>query len=133
MHAYTEPTKAVLREIIAQDGEATIDHLEEFVDARARAVVANLQAHKLIDSVKQHHARTYHATVKGARIASTFDKPMGNMPAPKSRISTGCYVGGPPSFVRDGAMHAYDLPSVSNGKQIERVRPLIMSSSVQGR
>jgi hypothetical protein len=57
----------------------------------------------------------------------------GNYAQPRDGIPSGRYTGEKPAPIREGAMEAYGLPTLSNGERIERKRPFIIGARAEQR
>ncbi len=125
-------TIAILRAIVRNpSGLADLREINE----DARRIVINLQTHKYVTAQihGKNENRTYEATPAGERKLKSIDSVPGQMPAPRQHFARELYAGMGQTTLRPGAMLAYELCSLVDGKQVERRRPMIIGGAHQGR
>jgi hypothetical protein len=93
-----------------------------------RSHVANCLSRNLAHNVNAHGA-VGAAYAWGLR--PDFKSP--HVAQPRDGIPTGRYMGEKPAPIREGAMEAYGLPTLSNGERIERKRPFIIGARAEQR
>lgn len=127
-HTTTVKVLSILRDY--DDAGASFVQIEQAAPeiADVRRVINNLKAQNMAYSTREHNGGAlYYITSDGRRVMKRYDAPeveMGQMPAPRERISTALYRGEKAIAVRPGAMDAFALPS-RRGETFAEHRPPI--------
>lgn len=113
-------------------GAATLAQINDRCGFNAKPYLPNLQTHKLVSSDKIEGSTMYEITYKARRFLAALSKPNGEVAGSRGPVSADTYRGETAEPARAGAMHAYTLPSLIDGVEVERRRPIIIGANAVG-